>query len=212
MSTDLAVILLLCIFPLIALFVFAKHIEGTIADPLRDFQFGRLLQNIFSRQDGLIIFSSATRQSEIVFGSSMQVADFDYSILGSNDDRLILVVSLKRPTILHIVGIGSKSKQNRGLRKFRLKRLLSPVILEGNFSDQISLYCNKGQELELLQLFDPKDMAYFVDFCRSYNFEIYGQALYISQAADARDHKDKTGVIDDAKVFLERNSRLIEHL
>lgn len=212
MSTDLAVILLISIFPIIALFIIAHRIEGTIIDPLRDFRVGRLFRNMFSSQDGAIIFSSAIRQSRIAFGSSMQVAGFDYSVLGSDDNRLILLISLKQPTILHIVGIGRKSKQQRGLRKIRLNRLLSPVTLEGNFSDQIALYCNKGQELELLQIFDPADMAYFADFCQAYDFEIYEQTLYISQAGDARDDKDQTGVITDAKVFLERNSQLLEHL
>jgi hypothetical protein len=212
MSTDMGVMLLMCLFPLMAIVVIVLHLRDTIANPFRNFRFGRVLRNLISNRDGSIIFGSAIKQSSIVFGSSMQVAGYEYSVLDSDDERLIVMVSLKQPTLLHIVGIGSKSKQQGGLRKLRIRRLLSPVQLEGDFSSQISLYCNKGQELELLQIFDPADMAYFADFCRAYDFEIYDQTLYITQAGNARDDKDKTGVIADAKVFLQRNGSLLERL
>jgi hypothetical protein len=74
------------------------------------------------------------------------------------------------------------------------------------------LYCTPGAEIELLQLFDPADMAYFIDFCRAYDFELYKDTIYISQAANANDAGDTTSLVSDIENFLVRNKIMLDKL
>ncbi len=135
-------------------------------------------------------------------------AGFPYNLIAAGDGRVIIYVQLHHDTRLHLVAIGSKSKLGplismQGLRK---------LDLEGDFPNYFQMYCGPKQEQELLQIFDPADMAYFVDFCQAYDFELHRDTIYISRAADAYHDGDTTPLAADIQAFLERNARLLRRI
>lgn len=66
---------------------------------------------------------------------------------------------------------------------------MSTARLEGDFGNYFSLYIDKGQDFELRYVLDPKAMAYVVDFCHKYHWEIINDVMYIvAKSAPARDN------------------------
>lgn len=135
---------------------------------------------------------------------------FSYNLIAAGNGRVIVLVDLARNTGLHIVAIGAKS----GLqgRLVASGSSLIKVDLEGDYPEDFSMYTTTGTEQELLQLFDPADMAYFADFCQAYDVELYHESLYFSQAALADDKSDPTPLTKDVQQFLRRNKRLLNGL
>lgn len=140
------------------------------------------------------------------------VEGYTYSFIAAQDGRIIILVYLKQSTFLHVVAVGDHSGLDSKFSFVELNARLNKVQLEGDFPKRFSLYCTPGAELELLQLFDPADMAYFVDFCRAYDFELYKDTIYISQAADANTQGDTTVLITDIESFLVKNKILLDKL
>ena len=162
-----------------------------------------------SKADGSILASdgllNSGRLSTLHTG---QLAGFVFSFLVTSSGRVIAFVSLRHNTNLHVIAIGDKSKLRRRLWSRRLTRLK----LEGDFPDYFRMYCSKGHEQELLQLFDPADMAYFVDFCRAHDFELYKDMVYISRAQGAKQSGDSTTMVHDVENFLTKNQRLLNRI
>ena len=69
----------------------------------------------------------------------------------------------------------------------------------------MGLYCSPEKEVELRQLLDPANMARLVDFCKSYDLEIFYDTLYICQAEGARDAGDQTTMVKDLEDFIKNN-------
>jgi hypothetical protein len=61
-------------------------------------------------------------------------------------------------------------------------------------------------------VFAPDTMADFQDFCRAYNFELYHDTIYISQAQGADDEHDDTTMVTDVINFIKENKRLLTRL
>jgi hypothetical protein len=132
-------------------------------------------------------------------GAKGKVAGFDYNLM-YNGERIFAYVQLGFVTNIHVIVVGDKSlKLLGGLGR---NPWLSQVKLEGDFPDYFRIYCSKGREMELLQLFEPDTMAYFVDLCRAYNLEIYQDTVYMSQGSRAVDDKDNTPMLADVEKFL----------
>lgn len=140
------------------------------------------------------------------------VQGYTYSFIAAQDGRITIIVYLQQNTFMHVVAIGDQSGLDSKLSTVELNARLNKVELEGDFPKRFSLYCTPGAELELLQLFDPGDMAYFVDFCRAYDFELYRDTIYIFQAADANSQGDTTVLITDIESFLVKNKILLDKL
>lgn len=141
-----------------------------------------------------------------------EIQGFQYNVLAGGNGRVLIFVQLHHNTFLHIVAVGDKTGLSSRISRPRLKKSLTKLDLEGDYPSYFSMYCTPGKEQELLQLFDPADMAYFVDFCRAYDFELFHDTIYISQAQGARDPDDTTVLIHDIQAFLKRNYRLLQRL
>ncbi len=186
-------------------------LHDTIMSPLRIFYPLTLLVRRITttRNDGPVLSSAELSDSPIAISQAAQIAGYTYLLSNNSYGKAMVLILLNQPVTLHVVAVGDKSGNILGLDKLKGRKDLTRVTLEGNYSKHITMYCTKDHELELLQLFDPADMAYFVDFCRAYNFELFNNNLYISQSADAKDFNDDTTMIQDAKEFLERNEKLL---
>lgn len=141
-----------------------------------------------------------------------KINNYEYNLLTNNTGRVIALITLHKNTSQHIVAIGNKSGLASLLLKPRLKKILEQIDLEGNFPNYFKMYCKPGTGQNLIQLFDPKDMAYFADFCQAYDFELYQDSIYITQAPGAIDKTDTTSLIKDAEIFLTSNNKLLEKL
>lgn len=143
---------------------------------------------------------------------SMHTGEFQgykYNFL-YNGSRVMALVQLGFNTNIHVVATGDRAG-NPSLLPFSSK-WLTRVELEGDFPTYFKMYCSKDKEVELLTIFDPTDMAYFVDFCRSHNFEIFHDTLYISQIDSASDDSDTTSLVTDINNFLQKNDRTLRKL
>jgi hypothetical protein len=61
-------------------------------------------------------------------------------------------------------------------------------------------------------LFTPDIMALFVDFCRSYDLELFHDTLYITKAKDAIDTDDQTTLVTDVTTFLQKTGPSLQRL
>lgn len=163
--------------------------------------------------DGPILASSQLVNSgKLTSLHKGQVEGYECNFIMGSNGRLIVYIGLPRNTLFHFVAIGDKSGVASKLTEPMVKEKLRKLDLEGNFPSYFAMYCAEGTEQELLQLFDPADMAYFVDFCRAHDFELHHAAIYISRAAGADDENDTTTLAADVEAFLKRNQRLLSRL
>jgi hypothetical protein len=163
--------------------------------------------------DSPIISSQGLLESrELTSMSKGSIEGYAYNLLVTGSGRVIAFIQLHHNTKLHIVAVGDRSGINSVLNKSLVKQRLRRIELEGDFPNYFQVYCNINEETELLELFDPTDMAYFADFCRAYDFELFHDTIYISQASDARDQNYNTTMVNDVGAFLKRNHRLLKRL
>ena len=211
MSPDLIVLVGMGLIVVIFFGVLITKLGGTIISPLRIFHpLKQALRRIMPTQDGLVLSDMEMSDSLLLLAHGAEIAGHNYSTFSNSYGTAILIVTLDSPVLIHVVAVGKKPGLMDDLNVLRLQKYLSKVTLEGDYSDHISMFCTKGMEMELLQLFDPSDMAYFMDFCRNYNFEIYKDSLYISMAN--KDQSDSTTMVKDAEKFLSRNENLLTHI
>ncbi len=163
--------------------------------------------------DGPIVASAGMLTSGSLTSLHKGVIEgYVYNLIVGSNAKIFVYVQLRANTKIHIVALGDKSGLKNVELKSQLGDNLTKVDLEGNFPDYFEMYCSPIAEIELLQLFDPEDMAYFVDFCRAYDFELYKDTIYISQAANAHDEKDNTTLISDIEAVLKNNKKLFDKL
>lgn len=213
MSPDLILLLGMSAFALIFVGVLIKGLRHTIANPFRGYRPLKAARTVFGPWgEGPIIWGNEIAAPSLIAGHKVVIDGITYSFLSDAKDRAILAVQLSGKANIHVFTTGDKSGWQKGLKKYRLLKTLTPVHLEGNLSQYIQMYCTKNKERELVQLFDPADMEYFKDFCRAYDFEVYLDMLYISQAGNARHAADSTGMLEDAKNFIARNQSVLQRL
>ena len=210
MSPDMIVAIGMGLIVLIFCGMLTAKLSGTIISPLRVFHPLKVaLRRLMPMGDGLVLSSAEMNDSMLLLGQGAEISGHTFSTFTNSYGSSILLISLGFPVNIHVVAIGNRPGWLDNLNAVRLRKYLSMVKLEGNYSDHISMFCSKGMELELLQLFDPADMACFMDFCKNYNFEIYKDGLYISEERKHPDNSDSTTMVKDAKQFIERNQKLL---
>jgi hypothetical protein len=163
--------------------------------------------------DAPIIMSSGMGESSAILGAAKgKLAGYDYVLLANSMDRVMLNVTLPRNTGLHIIAIGDKSHNlDEGIR-FSQRKWLEPVSLEGNFPDRFEMYVSKDRQMEVRQLFEPDVMMNFYNLCRSYDFELFHESIYFSEAERANDSNDTTSMVTDAEAFLQENAAFFNRL
>lgn len=141
-----------------------------------------------------------------------ELAGFTYNLMTNATGRVMFFVELGHDTGVHLLGFGNASRLGDEARAMISRKWLQPVSLEGDFSQYFYLYATPGRTMELLEVFTPDIMAEFADFCRAYDFEIFRESLYISQAAGATDAQDSTTLTTDITAFLQRQGATLRRL
>lgn len=57
------------------------------------------------------------------------------------------------------------------------KSMMEPVVLEGDFPNYFKLYSNNGEQVLSRYILDPKAMAFVVDVCKKYSWELVNDEL-----------------------------------
>ena len=139
------------------------------------------------------------------------MAGFEYNLLTNDSGRVMYYVQLGHNSWSHIIAYGDKSVV-AGMGALAASGQLEPVTLEGNFPDHFHMVCNPGAQTTVREVFTPDVMANFIDFCRSYDFELYHDMLYVSRAQNAIDRGDITSLTTDVADFLQRNVTELKRL
>jgi hypothetical protein len=96
--------------------------------------------------------------------------------------QIIMNITLPWASQVHIAGIStSDNTVQQLLGNTSLDNRMTQVRLEGDFPEHFHLYCSPEKEIELLQVLDPARMAFLIDFCRYFIWELYGNNLYFVQ-------------------------------
>ncbi len=118
--------------------------------------------------------------------------------------EIIMKIDLPVKSLVHVVGfslIDDKFKMLLG--NTNLESSLAKVQLEGSFPDYFRLYCTNGKEIELLELLDPTNMEFLINFCNSLNFELIDNTLYFVKSNSSQKLDDKL-FIKSAVDFADR--------
>lgn len=161
-------------------------------------------------QDGPILSSSEMQSSKGL--QSLQTGKFGtfaYSLMVNNSGRVMVNVALGKSTNLHLIATGDGSKVSQVVIKSISKQWLKPLNLEGDFPNYFKVYVTPDKELEVLEMFNPSVMEDFVEFCRTYDFEIYEDNLFISQSKESVSDKTNSTLVGAVEVFLQKNTDLI---
>lgn len=102
-------------------------------------------------------------------------------IQDSSDGVAMASVHLPFKTSSHLLGITQEGGRELGLQEFLARRELETIELEGDFPSDFLLYAPPGNQFNARYVFDPKAMAFVVDFCKSHHFEVVGDMLYIAE-------------------------------
>jgi hypothetical protein len=140
------------------------------------------------------------------------INDFQYNLLTNNAGRVMVLVELGHDTWSHVVAYGDRSQMGETTRTSISAKWLQPAVLEGDFPDYFHMYCNPELQDVVRELFTSDVMENFVDFCRSYDFELYHDTLYISKAEKAEDKDNQTTLIGDITTLLNKQGVLLRHI
>lgn len=124
-----------------------------------------------------------------------------YNLLSNSSGRVMMHVTLNANSKIHLVAVGHLSKSELPFTE-SLEHSLRKIVLEGDFPSYFKVYCTPGKENEVLQILEPVTMQYLADFCKSYQFEIFHDTLYVAKAEGALDKSDSTTLVADVFKLL----------
>lgn len=75
------------------------------------------------------------------------------------------------------------------------------LFYKGDFLQYFKLYVDESDQTNLRQVLDPAIMAYLIDYCKEYDWELAGRQLVILQPDKLKANADGTGLIEDATTF-----------
>lgn len=101
------------------------------------------------------------------------------SVFSPGKTNGIYAIELPFQSRVHLIGV-----PNTLLPEIPVTTLrgLEPVQLEGTYNQVFHLYAEAAQQTQSRYLLDPAAMAFTIDFCSQYNWEILGDTLYFLSA------------------------------
>ena len=130
-----------------------------------------------------ILLDYVTEKGANYVAGGLTPAGLNYSYLtGSIDDQnrsnIIYAVDLPLTVDLHLLCIPINYSGLSGVDLSGLITNLEPVTLEGDYSNYFMLYANAAEQSASRYVLDPAAMAYQLDFCTNYVWEIVNNGLY----------------------------------
>lgn len=168
--------------------LYALHVPGSGLTKISDGKLGAYNYSIM-----LSASSDAEHSSPVLSGGAIKPG------------ATILALTLPFRSSVHLAGLGMP--QNNTVDSLARKAGLQPVVLEGDFPDYFRLYCGTNEQIDLLTVIDPSDMAFLVDYCQKENWEVIGNTIYFSQHGHSADNNPEikdTTLVEDALIFCQR--------
>ena len=125
-----------------------------------------------------------------------------------DNGALLYRVELPFRTKVHLLSIPKKTgatQLNPGH-----SGLMEPVVLEGNFDDYFSLFCEKGMQTDARYVLDPEAMDFLVKFGQAFSWELVANELYFGVEAGVYDPNDHTDMFKDIAAFVSRIRPAVE--
>lgn len=89
--------------------------------------------------------------------------------------RGVYAVELPFVSAAHLIGIPAANDTPINLQR---AKGIEPVELEGTYNQIFHLYAQPNQQVDSRYVLDPSAMAFTMDFCQQFNWEIVGDTLY----------------------------------
>jgi len=132
---------------------------------------------------------------------------FTYNFYTNSNNYIVVQLNLDHNAACHLVLMGDKSRLQGEMTEQLEKRLLLPVQLKGNFPEGFKAYCTPDKLVDAQRSMTPETMAVFIDFCQTYDVEVFYDTVYISKAGSTDERTDKNTLIIDMENFLRKNKQ-----
>lgn len=158
--------------------------------------------------DSPAIWGAADSKKQIIMLDYGQLGGYQFvlSSVFSFDSKSFMVLSLElsKSCPFRIVSVNKHSPILTETWKTELAHQgLESVNLEGDFPDYFNLYASRDLQTEVRELFNPKQMAYAIDFCQNFDFEVFDSTLLVAINRPSTDG-DTTAAVEDAVVLAEK--------
>ena len=149
-----------------------------------------------------VLLSYHTDDTKLIPIGHGKVGKMHYSAMAIIDKGITFYqIELPFSTNIHLVNMVKRDFLTE-LSPAGVNAMLEPVVLEGNYSDMFTMYCEKNQQQQARYVMDPQAMAFTLDFCTSHNWEIIDNSLYFMQTGE-RAEGDPTSMLDDITRFVD---------
>jgi len=176
---------------------------------------GTYLDNFFRKKRGLtdkkasVLVSYYTEGKDIVnLGDGKINRLYFSSYLIDNAKILLYKIDLPYSSKLHLLSV-PRLKPGVSLDPSIGKTIMSRVDLEGDYSTYFSLFAEKDKQMEARYVLDPAAMAFTIDFCKTYNWELIDNTLYLLQDTSLKSD-DPTILYDDIQRFVDEIKPAVE--
>lgn len=147
--------------------------------------------------DAPILLSHYTIGGQLACISRGKIVDNDYIVYVA-DETVIFELDLPFSLDSHLLCYSNQDRINLIEKEQMISKNMQRIILEGDFPSYFYVYCDVNNQIPLLQVFEPKNMAYIVDFCKYYDLEFYKDKIYFAKNPDKDDKNDSTTMVNDA--------------
>jgi Zn-finger nucleic acid-binding protein len=119
----------------------------------------------------------------------------------ASSGTIIYKLELSFNTNAHLIGISNKIKGKMSeIEMYITTNNLEKIDLEGDFPNYFSLYAPNSQKMHARYVFDPAAMAYVVDYCQEFYWEIVNGEIYFV----AENSHDSTRVVSSSIDFVKQ--------
>lgn len=127
-----------------------------------------------------VLLAHYTRDLELVSVAEGKIDTMHYSAYTTTEaGSLIVRVELPFATRTHLLNIPKLPATPRVIVGENTH--MEQVDLEGDYYRHFVLYCARGEQTTARYILDPKAMAFVIDFCKHFSWEIEGNELYLVQ-------------------------------
>lgn len=129
-----------------------------------------------------VLLAHYTRDLELISIAEGKIGDMHYNAYTTKvTGSLIVRVELPFATRTHLLNIPKLPGTPRVI--IDSNSHMERVDLEGDYHRHFVLYCGRGEQTTVRYILDPKAMAFVIDFCGHFSWEIEGNELYLVQDA-----------------------------
>ena len=165
-----------------------------------------------TRSSSSLLLAYYTKGHDLLNAANGEMGGMFYDIYITTRSRLrnepwasagtiIYRLDLNFNTNAHLIGISNKTKGILPeIEMYIASNKLEKVDLEGDFTNYFNLYALSDQKMQARYVFDPAAMAYVVDYCQEFFWEIINDEIYFV----AEHTQDSTKMVNSSIDFVKQ--------